>query len=97
MTVNTSCSGCGKKISVNAVFAGGMCRCPYCRSLVFVPGEPIGKLVVERPEVPPAPGAGPYRGKVSRRVVLKSALAVAAALFVVAAAVVLIIGYLRGR
>ena len=97
MTVKISCSGCGEKISVNAVFAGGMCRCPHCRSLVFVPGEPVGRLAVERPDVPPAPGAGPWRGKPSRRIVVKSTLAVAVALLVVAAAAILVIGYLRGQ
>ena len=97
MTVKTSCSGCGRNISVNAVFAGGMCRCPHCRSLVFVPGEPARKLAIERPDVPPAPGAGPWRGKPSRRIVLRSRLAITVALLVVAAAAILVIGYLRGQ
>ncbi len=37
MAVKIRCSECGKKISVDAAFAGSMCRCPYCKSIVVVP------------------------------------------------------------
>jgi len=33
------CTDCGKKISIDDAFAGGVCRCPYCSTLVFVPEE----------------------------------------------------------
>ena len=31
------CTDCSKKISIDDAFAGGVCRCPYCSTLVFVP------------------------------------------------------------
>jgi DNA-directed RNA polymerase subunit RPC12/RpoP len=33
------CTECSKKISIDDAFAGGVCRCPYCRALVFVPED----------------------------------------------------------
>ncbi|HOD81325.1 MAG: hypothetical protein BWX88_00017 [Planctomycetes bacterium ADurb.Bin126] len=33
------CTDCTKKISIDDAFAGGVCRCPYCSALVFVPDE----------------------------------------------------------
>jgi len=37
MAVRIRCSECSKKISVDEAFAGSMCRCPYCKSIVVVP------------------------------------------------------------
>lgn len=36
------CTECRKKISIDDAFAGGVCRCPYCRALVFVPIDSEG-------------------------------------------------------
>ena len=47
------CTECSKKISIDDAFAGGVCRCPYCRALVFVPVESGGaEEVGGRPESP---------------------------------------------
>jgi len=33
------CTDCSKRIGIDDAFAGGVCRCPYCNALVFVPEE----------------------------------------------------------
>ena len=56
MAIKIRCSECSKKVSIDEAFAGGMCRCPYCKALVYVP-EAEGKAgPAARPE---APGARP--------------------------------------
>jgi DNA-directed RNA polymerase subunit RPC12/RpoP len=97
MSIKFRCSDCGRKVSVNDVFAGGMCRCPSCRAFVFAPGEPIGMTVGRRPDVPPDPAEGTPRVSRSRPLRLSGAIAIAAALLVVALAVVVLIHYYRGR
>lgn len=42
MPVKIRCSECRKKISVDEAFAGSMCRCPYCKSIVRVPMSAAG-------------------------------------------------------
>jgi len=53
------CTECRKKVSIDNAFAGGVCRCPYCRALVFVaddsgptedPHRPASPM--ERPTTP---------------------------------------------
>jgi len=39
MAIKIRCKECRKKISMDEAFAGGMCRCPYCRATNVVPGE----------------------------------------------------------
>ena len=39
MAIKIRCSECSKKISIDEAFAGGACRCPYCKAIVMVPGE----------------------------------------------------------
>lgn len=54
MAVKIRCSECSKKISVDAAFAGSMCRCPYCKSIVVVPkGIASGQEQQARPSRPP--------------------------------------------
>jgi len=36
MAIRIRCQDCRKKISIDEAFAGGMCRCPYCKALVYV-------------------------------------------------------------
>jgi hypothetical protein len=36
MAIKIRCQDCKKKISIDEAFAGGMCRCPYCKALVYV-------------------------------------------------------------
>ena len=68
MSIRVRCTGCSKKVSVDDAFAGGACRCPYCKEIVLVGGalpEAGGSrpyAPVERPETPDevrpeAPGA----------------------------------------
>ncbi len=58
MAITIECSGCKKRISVDEAFAGGMCRCPYCKEIVEVPSAGGGSQVA-RPDRPvrraPAP------------------------------------------
>lgn len=57
MAIKIRCSECSKKISIDEAFAGGACRCPYCKAIVMVPGESRGGAA-ERPSAPrpDAPG-----------------------------------------
>ncbi|MCE5277666.1 MAG: hypothetical protein ABFD92_02600 [Planctomycetaceae bacterium] len=52
------CTECKKRIAIDEAFAGGICRCPYCRALVPVPGMVDTTKTVARPAAPGArPGA----------------------------------------
>jgi hypothetical protein len=61
MAIRIRCTDCEKKISVDDAFAGGACRCPYCKAIVLVgglPAEPAGArpyAPVDRPERPDEP------------------------------------------
>ena len=59
MALKVRCSECRKKISVDEAFAGSMCRCPYCKSIVMVPIEaaPVSPHAPKRSSRPTAPGA----------------------------------------
>lgn len=57
MSIRIRCTGCKKKVSVDSAFAGGMCRCPYCKEIVLVPGE--RSTAATRAARPVAPGARP--------------------------------------
>jgi hypothetical protein len=48
------CEGCGGRISVDDGFAGGVCRCPYCKQTVIVEGQ-VGQGGNDqtRPDEPP--------------------------------------------
>ncbi len=39
MAVKVRCSDCKKQIAVDEAFAGSMCRCPYCKSIIMVPAK----------------------------------------------------------
>lgn len=54
------CTGCKKKISVDEAFAGGMCRCPYCKAIVKVPDRASSSVgSPDRPDRPDAPPGRP--------------------------------------
>ncbi len=56
------CHRCGKKISIDEAFAGGLCRCPYCKAITKVAARgpaAAERARVERPDMPEAPAAGP--------------------------------------
>ena len=51
MAIRIRCTGCKKKISMDDAFAGGTCRCPYCKEIVLVGGAPA-ETTEERPYAP---------------------------------------------
>ncbi len=53
MSLKIRCPECRKKISVDEAFVGGVCRCPYCRTLAYVPGQ-RSHFKGSRPEAPAA-------------------------------------------
>jgi len=62
MAIRVRCAQCGKKISVDDAFAGGACRCPYCRAINVLrearAAEPQRTDRPEAPSGPPRAGAG---------------------------------------
>jgi len=46
------CDDCRKKISVDDAFAGGVCRCPYCKAIVAVSGDSTNVSHGARPDAP---------------------------------------------
>jgi hypothetical protein len=56
MALRIRCTECRKKISIDEAFAGGMCRCPYCKALVYVEDKSAGTGPVSPS---PAPGSRP--------------------------------------
>jgi hypothetical protein len=43
MAIKIRCVDCKKKISIDEAFAGGVCRCPYCTAIVYVPDDAAEK------------------------------------------------------
>jgi len=60
MAIKIRCKDCRKKISMDEAFAGGVCRCPYCKATNVVPGErrQVRDDRPDRPDSPQAPAAG---------------------------------------
>jgi hypothetical protein len=52
MAIKIRCVDCKKKISIDEAFAGGVCRCPYCTAIVYVPDETGNKKRKGRPQAP---------------------------------------------
>ena len=50
------CQQCRKKISIDEAFAGGMCRCPYCKAVTRSGGGRRSARPGARPDRPDAPG-----------------------------------------
>ncbi len=59
MAIKVRCDGCQRKISVDQAFAGGVCRCPYCRATTSVPGPVHGRAAQARPDRPDRPDVPP--------------------------------------
>ncbi|HUT56550.1 MAG TPA: hypothetical protein VNA25_01610 [Phycisphaerae bacterium] len=65
MAITVRCPGCRKKVSVDDAFAGGACRCPYCKEIVLVRGGKGPKAAArpegptDRPEAPTDQAAAP--------------------------------------
>lgn len=57
MSIRIRCSECTKKISVDDAFAGGVCRCPYCKALVMVPTEAAVAVPASARPAAPRPAA----------------------------------------
>ena len=58
MAIKIDCLKCSKRISIDEAFAGGVCRCPYCRAINNVPGRRGPKAFFPRPVAPPDETAG---------------------------------------
>ncbi len=56
MAIKVRCQQCRKKVSLDEAFAGGVCRCPYCKAITMVSG---GGAVshAARPDRPDSPTA----------------------------------------
>jgi hypothetical protein len=54
MAIKIRCVDCKKKISIDEAFAGGVCRCPYCTAIVYVPDSGDTTTSSRRPEAPTA-------------------------------------------
>ncbi len=52
------CDTCDKKIGIDDAFAGGVCRCPYCNAITYVPKADDSSAPRSRPA---APGARPAK------------------------------------
>jgi phage FluMu protein Com len=58
------CTECSKKIMIDEAFAGGVCRCPYCKAIVFVPTRDGGRGATARPSSPAGrPSAPSFRAE----------------------------------
>ncbi|RPI64557.1 MAG: hypothetical protein EHM48_00600 [Planctomycetaceae bacterium] len=51
MALKIHCARCKKRIAVDEAFAGGVCRCPYCKALILVRGT-IADATGPRPDSP---------------------------------------------
>ena len=56
MAMKVRCEQCCKKISIDEAFAGGMCRCPYCKAITRAGGGPREARAAARPDRPTSPG-----------------------------------------
>jgi len=71
MAIKIRCQDCKKKISIDEAFAGGMCRCPYCKALVYVEDAAGGRgkaLVGARPAAPTHRPAAPDQAAPARAI-----------------------------
>jgi hypothetical protein len=59
MAIKIRCTECTKKISIDEAFAGGVCRCPYCKAIIMVPGGEGGQPEGVRPDAPADRPAAP--------------------------------------
>jgi len=60
MAIKIRCQRCSRRISIDEAFAGGVCRCPYCKTINNVPDAFGLRSAQKRPDAPPAGAkAGP--------------------------------------
>ncbi len=53
MAIKIRCKRCSRRISIDEAFAGGVCRCPYCKTINNVPDEFGLRSAAPRPDAPP--------------------------------------------
>ncbi len=56
MAIKVRCQRCRRKISIDEAFAGGNCRCPYCKAITMVSGRSAVSRAT-RPDRPDTPTA----------------------------------------
>lgn len=100
MALKIRCQECQKKISIDEAFAGGVCRCPYCKALTMVPGGAESSAPTARPDRPQAPSAtvaapapAPEHVPVARPVLVQGVVAIVGAclLLLMGLAVVMVV------
>jgi PHP family Zn ribbon phosphoesterase len=57
MAIKVRCQQCRRKISIDEAFAGGNCRCPYCKAITMVSVRSAVSRAT-RPDRPDTPTAG---------------------------------------
>jgi len=78
MAIKIRCVDCRKKISIDEAFAGGVCRCPYCTAIVYVPDDAGQKKKGRKGRTqsparrPQAPASRPARPESPARVEIQS-------------------------
>lgn len=107
MALEINCCDCGRQISVDEAFAGGMCRCPHCKATVLVPADSDSTArqqpeapPVSRPEVPGQPPAvsdpsNPAAAAARRRTKLRNVITIMVAVAATSLAVIAVIHLLR--
>jgi hypothetical protein len=88
MAIKISCTECHKRISIDEAFAGGVCRCPYCKATNDVP---IHSRRVSPGEPEPAAKAAPKRIPVAKRASYQGAMAAGLFILLVAMVVAVIV------
>jgi len=76
MAIKITCTECHKRISIDAAFAGGVCRCPYCKATNDVPLKSRGGTSTKIPAAAAQAGGTPKRIPVAKRAGYQGAMAI---------------------
>jgi hypothetical protein len=76
MAIKITCMDCHKRISIDAAFAGGVCRCPYCKATNDVPLKSRSGMSAPSPASAAKAGTTPKRIPVAKRAGYQGAMAI---------------------